>query len=235
LALIALTPPFFVPESLQGARSLRALRLLRLVRLGAIAGIGLRAARRSFGARQFPLVMVFAAMTVALGAAGGYLFEQGSNRSIGSYGDALWWAIVTATTVGYGDVSPVTVEGRIIAVLLMLTGIGVIGIFTATVASFFFEQEQESETAALAARLDSIERKLDSLLEDRKDRVRWPHRVDSRRGAREYARLVNKRGRRCIDCRRCVSQSSRPSRSPTAAEAGALRHPLRLRHPRSPQ
>ena len=168
LALIILTPPFLVPDTLQGARSLRALRLVRFLRVGAVAAIGLRSARRSFGARQFPLVMLFAAVTVALGAAGAYLFEQGANRSIGSYGDALWWAIVTATTVGYGDVSPVTVEGRVIAVLLMLVGIGVISIFTATVASFFFEQEQESETAALAARLDAIERKLDAVLEQRK-------------------------------------------------------------------
>jgi voltage-gated potassium channel len=67
-------------------------------------------------------------------------------------GDALWWAVVTATTIGYGDLSPVTVEGRLIAVVLMLTGIGVIGVFTATVASFFFEQER-SEVADLALRL----------------------------------------------------------------------------------
>ena len=79
---------------------------------------------------------------------------------------------MTATTVGYGDVSPVTVEGRLIAVLLMLMGIGVIGIFTATVASFFFEQEQESEAAAISARLDAIDRKLDALLADKSDRVR---------------------------------------------------------------
>lgn len=71
---------------------------------------------------------------------------------------------MTATTVGYGDVSPVTVEGRLIAVVLMLTGIGVIGVFTATVASAFFEEEKESELAVMAARLDSIDRKLNELL-----------------------------------------------------------------------
>ena len=165
LALIVLTPPFGVPESLQGARSLRVLRLLRLLRAGAMAGIGLRSARRAFGARKFHLVALFATATVLLGAAGVFVFEAGQNRSIGDFGDAVWWAIVTATTVGYGDVSPVTTEGRIIAVLLMLTGIGVIGIFTATVASFFFEQERDSGSAELLARLDGIERKLAMLLE----------------------------------------------------------------------
>jgi voltage-gated potassium channel len=67
------------------------------------------------------------------------------------------WAVVTETTVGYGDVSPVTLEGRLIAVVLMLTGIGVIGVFTATVASLFFEQEKESELASVVARLDAID------------------------------------------------------------------------------
>ena len=55
-----------------------------------------------------------------------------------------------------------TTEGRVIAVVLMLTGIGVIGVFTGTVASFFFEQQSEAEQ--LAARLDRIEQKLDELL-----------------------------------------------------------------------
>jgi voltage-gated potassium channel len=78
--------------------------------------------------------------------------------------------VVTATTVGYGDVSPVTLEGRLIAVVLMLTGIGVIGVFTATVATLFFEQDKESELAAVAARLDSLERKMDLLLSRAPDR-----------------------------------------------------------------
>jgi voltage-gated potassium channel len=99
-----------------------------------------------------------------MGALGVFIFESESNRAIGSFGDALWWAVVTATTVGYGDVSPVTLEGRLIAVVLMLTGIGVIGVFTATVASAFFEEEKDSQLADLAARLESIEHKLNELL-----------------------------------------------------------------------
>ena len=163
LSLILLTPPFFVPDALQGARSLRALRALRLIRAIGMLGIGLKAAQRSFGARKFHLVAAFAVATVLLGAAGVFVFEAGENRSIRNFGDALWWAIVTSTTVGYGDVSPVTTEGRLIAVLLMLTGIGVIGVFTATIAGFFFEQESESETAQILARLEAIEKKLDAI------------------------------------------------------------------------
>jgi voltage-gated potassium channel len=172
LVLIVLTPPFLVPESVQGLRSLRALRLLRLVRAVGMLGIGLRTAQRSFGARKFHLVGLFALATIILGAAGVFLFESGANPSIDSFGDALWWATVTATTVGYGDVSPVTLEGRVIAVLLMVTGIGFIGVFTATVASFFIEQDTESEVSSVQARLDAIERKLDRVLREREEVAR---------------------------------------------------------------
>ncbi|HEX2985819.1 MAG TPA: potassium channel family protein [Caproiciproducens sp.] len=54
-----------------------------------------------------------------------------------SFGDALWWSIVTTTTVGYGDISPVTPIGRIIAVILMIFGIGLIGMLTGTITTYF--------------------------------------------------------------------------------------------------
>ena len=162
--LIAVTPPIGVPDSMQGIRALRALRVLRLFRAFGVIAMALRLGKRHFGHRRFHYVGLVAIAMVLLGAAGIYVVEGDVNRAITSYGDALWWAIVTATTVGYGDVSPLTAEGRIIAVILMLTGIGVIGVFTATVASFFFEHEQQSESTELASRLDRIEQKLDELL-----------------------------------------------------------------------
>ncbi len=55
-----------------------------------------------------------------------------------TFPDALWWSYVTATTVGYGDLSPVSTGGRIIASLLMLTGIGFLSLLTGTIASFCF-------------------------------------------------------------------------------------------------
>ncbi len=77
----------------------------------------------------------------------------------------MWWAVVTATTVGYGDVSPVTGEGRAVAVLLMIVGIAVIGVFTVTVSSYFFEQQKEDETRRVDERLKAIEEKLDQILD----------------------------------------------------------------------
>jgi voltage-gated potassium channel len=93
------------------------------------------------------------------------MLERG--LTVESIGDAYWWAIVTVTTVGYGDMSPKTTEGRLIAAALMVVGIGVISVFTATLASFFLSTDQPSEIARLEQRLESIEAKLDALLKDR--------------------------------------------------------------------
>ncbi|MDP5274478.1 potassium channel family protein [Chengkuizengella axinellae] len=63
--------------------------------------------------------------------------------SIDSYNDAIWWSIVTATTVGYGDFSPETPWGRMIAVVLMVFGIGLIGMVTGSIATYFMEGKKE--------------------------------------------------------------------------------------------
>jgi voltage-gated potassium channel len=166
LAVIIVSPPFLVPDALEAARSARLVRLLRLarfLRVGILVAVGIRQLQRLAGHRKFHFVGLVGLAVVVLGALGVYLVEGDENPSVGSLGTALWWAVVTATTVGYGDVSPVSTEGRLIAVLLMLTGIGVIGVFTATVASFFLEPET-AETTDVDARLDAIERKLDAVL-----------------------------------------------------------------------
>jgi voltage-gated potassium channel len=164
--LILLTPPFLVPEYLQAARGLRALRVVRLVRLaraGAVAAVGLRLSQRAFSHKKFHLIVLIATALIVLGALAIHRIEGGTNPAVATFGDALWWAVVTATTVGYGDISPTTLEGRVIAVILMLTGIGVVGVFTATIASFFFEQGKSADSD-VTARLDTIERKLDEVL-----------------------------------------------------------------------
>ncbi|HEY3843869.1 MAG TPA: potassium channel family protein [Acidimicrobiales bacterium] len=80
------------------------------------------------------------------------LFEAnvpGSN--IHDYGDALWWAVVTVTTVGYGDRFPISDGGRAVAVVLMMVGIGLIGVLTATVASFFVQEHTDANKEQLQA------------------------------------------------------------------------------------
>jgi voltage-gated potassium channel len=163
VALVLVTAPF-VPLPLDAAR---LLRLVRVFRLGVAVSLAMRRARAVLQHRQFHFVALLAVVAVVLGGLAIHTVEGGPTGHIHSVGDGIWWAIVTATTVGYGDISPATTEGRIIAVALMLLGIGVIGAFTATVASFFVAQEEGSELAEIAARLERVEAKLDALLKDR--------------------------------------------------------------------
>lgn len=113
-------------------------------------------------------VLIAATGTLFVGAWLVLLFEEKAKGSnIHSYPDALWWAIVTVTTVGYGDRYPTTQGGRAVAVVLMLVGIGLIGVLTATVASVFVKehtdanrQEYQRGHADLGQRLSVISERL---------------------------------------------------------------------------
>lgn len=76
--------------------------------------------------------------------------------NIETYEDALWWAVVTATTVGYGDISPETGLGRVIAFVLMLFGIGLIGMVTSSITSFFIKDKNAGNTT-----IDFIKKELE--------------------------------------------------------------------------
>ncbi len=77
--------------------------------------------------------------------------------TINSFGKALWWSITTVTTVGYGDVYPITNTGRVIAVLLMIGGISLVGVVTAALASWIIERVAEEETAIQAVTVAHVE------------------------------------------------------------------------------
>ncbi|WP_010542213.1 potassium channel family protein [Dietzia alimentaria] len=128
---------------------LRPLRLLRLVTL-------LGFLQRSAGTVVRGQVTIYAAgwTTVLLVVSSLAMLdaERGApGASIDSYGEALWWSAVTVTTVGYGDFSPVTPVGRAIAVGLMIAGIALLGVVTATLASWIADRVGEQSGAHHAA------------------------------------------------------------------------------------
>lgn len=84
-----------------------------------------------------------------------------------SWSEALWWAIVTSTTVGYGDISPHTLVGKLAAVLLMLIGVGFIGILTSTITSFF-EKEDNGNFEKIYAELKRLEQQNQHIEEELK-------------------------------------------------------------------
>jgi voltage-gated potassium channel len=85
-------------------------------------------------------LIAFSSGSFIIGAFAEFIVESPHPDSkITNFGDALWWAIETVTTVGYGDLYPVTVEGKIIAAFLMIVGIGVLGIFISTFGAALIE------------------------------------------------------------------------------------------------
>src|ERR1700729_708681 len=89
--------------------------------------------------------------------------------TINSFGKALWWSITTVTTVGYGDVYPVTNTGGVIAVLLMIGGISLVGVVTAALASWIIQRVAEEETAsqvATAAHIDELRSEIRELAQE---------------------------------------------------------------------
>ena len=85
-----------------------------------------------------------------------YVAEHGANKAIEQPFDALWWGVVTLTTVGYGDVTPITTEGKIAAMVLMLLGIGLFGAITATITSYLLSRD--SHHGHESALVDELER-----------------------------------------------------------------------------
>lgn len=131
--LLALIP------MIRGVRVFRVLRLLRLVRT--FVGVGRALSGLERFARHRPLVwlLVAWAAVMLLTSLGLYAAEKGVNAAVDSPLDALWWGITTMTTVGYGDVYPVTPEGRLAAAVLMILGIGLYSAITATVTTVLLE------------------------------------------------------------------------------------------------
>lgn len=124
-------------------RPVRAVRLLRLLRLASVAGVVQKRAT-SLHARVTTYVATTAGVVTVLGAFGIYDTERtAATANIKTMPDALWWAVTTMTTVGYGDRYPVTTTGRVIAVALMAVGIALLGVITASIAAWFVRRMQE--------------------------------------------------------------------------------------------
>jgi voltage-gated potassium channel len=112
--------------------------------------------------------VIISAYTLLVTLAGGTLEWLLARRDFASFGAALWWAVQTVTTVGYGDVVPSNTEGRLVGVVVMLSGIGFLTVITAAVTASLIEAArrrlQKGSEHDLAKQLEEIQRKL-SLIE----------------------------------------------------------------------
>jgi voltage-gated potassium channel len=120
---------------------LRPLRLMRVISFGGLALQKIAMGRQFAITLKVAITAVFVSYIAAVQITISERDVQGSN--IKTFSDGLWWAVTTVTTVGYGDRFPTTTEGRILAVMLMLVGISLVGVITASVASWFVRLSQE--------------------------------------------------------------------------------------------
>ena len=164
-AIVVLSVPL-LPSLLQGARALRLLRLLRFLRLAVFSARAIKAERTLFSPAGFRYAALLALLLVVLGGSSLAFVES---ETVPSLEDGIWWALVTVTTVGYGDISPHTLGGRAIAAAVMLFGISFFAFLTATIAATFVKQDEQPEE--MRDRLDEIAQRLerieDSLMHQR--------------------------------------------------------------------
>jgi voltage-gated potassium channel len=131
LFVVVATAPWFL---LPGAHAASFVVLLRLARLARLLMVS-RGSRRLLD--RVGRVAVVAVGVLVVASLVAYYAEHPTNPEFATIGDALWWGIVTLTTVGYGDIVPKTPTGRWAAVVIMITGITVLGVLAGSLASFF--------------------------------------------------------------------------------------------------
>lgn len=145
---------------------LRPLRLVRLIALIGVlhrgAGTALRGRITAYTAGGVTLLVVVSSLAVLDAERG----EPGT--PITTFGQAVWWSLVTITTIGYGDLAPVTAVGRCAAVLLMIGGVALAGVVTATLASWIVSlvaEENAEQEAATRAQVDALQQQVAALSE----------------------------------------------------------------------
>jgi voltage-gated potassium channel len=154
--------------------ALPLLRPLRFLRLLLLIGTLQKAVGNVFRGR----IIIYTASGIALliYVASLAVFDKERYQpgaTINSFGKALWWSVTTVTTVGYGDVYPITNVGRVIAVMLMIGGISLAGVVTASLASWIIQRVAEQETAsqvATAAQIDELRVEIRELVQELRER-----------------------------------------------------------------
>ena len=159
-------------DFLRWGRMLRLIRLVRILRAFRSARHLLtflfrNRARGLIGTAALAVVVLLIFSCIAV-----LVFEDGPDANIKTPFDAFWWAISTITTVGYGDKFPVTTEGRIVAIVLMISGVGFFGVLTGLFARLFVESEfrkEESDIRHLATEIRLLRERIDRMETERSE------------------------------------------------------------------
>jgi voltage-gated potassium channel len=172
LAIVVVTFPYYLIPGVSGGSA-----ILLLARLARVA----RVFRATEGLRRFAArlgkVAAVAGSVVTVCSLAAYEAEHPTNSEYATIGDAFWWGIVTLTTVGYGDITPKTQAGRFAGVVIMFTGVAVLGVLAGSLASLFNLEGRDGkpeppdsrpvsdELAELQAQLRMVEQRLGEIAE----------------------------------------------------------------------
>lgn len=154
--LLSIIPATEVSSFFRIARIGRLLRLLKVLRI--LRLVGLAGRLEKFLKINGLLYYLYTSLVVILITSSLYCVSEKV-----SFPTALWWSITTATTVGYGDVSPATGIGKIAAVVDMLIGIGLIGMLTSSITEFFTKSSSDDELEQLKKQNEHLEQKLNEI------------------------------------------------------------------------
>ncbi len=153
-------------DFLRWGRVLRLIRIIRILRAFRSARHLVAFLYRNRTRSLAGTTVLIAFVLVITSSIAVLAFETEGTSNIRTPFDAVWWAISTMTTVGYGDKVPTTVEGKIVAMILMVTGVGLFGVLTGLFARIFVEpsfKREDSEIAELAAEIRLLRGKIESL------------------------------------------------------------------------
>lgn len=142
IELIASIPTL---DFMRAGRLLRLIRLIRIIRAFRSTKHIVQHIFKNKVQGTLTSVAIIAVLMLLFSSIAILQFETDQNSNIKTAGDAIWWAYVTMTTVGYGDKYPVTTEGRFVAAILMTVGVGLFGTFTAYVSSWFVKDNAKTE------------------------------------------------------------------------------------------